>query len=74
MSSGTLNPPEGLQRVLALAAREGGRRLFVTFFESRDEIAAAEARFETMGGEFPEDVRGRRTAADVYEVAWDQAP
>jgi hypothetical protein len=73
MASGDMNPPEGINRVLLLDDDAGNRRLFITFFETREAIEAAEARFEAMGDEIPEDVRGRRTSVDVYEVALDQA-
>jgi hypothetical protein len=68
MRSGTMNPPEGTRRALVL---EGDRRLFVTFFDDRETLEAAEARFEQLGNEIPEDVRGRRTSVDVYEVVFD---
>jgi hypothetical protein len=42
-----------------------------SFFESRGELDAAEPRFEQMGDEIPEDLRGRRVAVDVYEVVFD---
>jgi len=51
---------------------EYGHRLFVTFFDSEEAIRAAEPRFEAMGEEFPEEVRGRRASVDVYEVAVDE--
>ena len=73
MSSGEMNPPEGLKRVILLADADNNRRLFISFFDSRDEMTAAEQRFESMGDEIPEDVRGRRTSVDYYEVATDQA-
>lgn len=72
MGSGELNPPPGIQRAMLLADRDANRRLFVTFFDSREAITAAEARFESMGDEVPEDVRGQRTSVDVYEVIFDQ--
>lgn len=73
MESGELNPPAGIQRAMLLADRDANRRLFVTFFDSREAITAAEARFESMGDEMPEDVRGQRTSVDVYEVIFDQS-
>jgi hypothetical protein len=73
MSSGEMNPPEGMKRVLLLADSANNRRLFIGFFESREAIEAAEERFEQMGDEVPEDVRGRRTGVDYYEVAFDQS-
>jgi hypothetical protein len=73
MSSGDMNPPEGMKRVILLADADKNRRLFIAFFDSRDEMTASEQRFESMGDEVPEDVRGRRTSVDYYEVATDQA-
>ena len=73
MASGEMNPPEGISRVMVLNDDESGSRLFISFFDTREAVAAAEARFESMGDEIPEDVRGRRTSVTVYEVALDQA-
>ena len=65
---GSANLPEGISRVMAL---EGDRRLIVTFFDSREALDASEQRFEEMGDEIPESVRGRRVALDKYEVVFD---
>ena len=46
----------------------GRKRLFISFFDSREAVAAAEARFESMGDEIPEDIRGQRTSVHSYEV------
>jgi hypothetical protein len=73
MASGEMNPPEGISRVMVLNDDESGSRLFISFFDTREAVAAAEARFESMGDEIPEDVRGRRTSVTVYEVSLDQA-
>jgi hypothetical protein len=72
LSAGTMDTPPGMKSVILLADREKGRRLFIAFFDSLDELKAAEQRFEAMGDEMPEDVRGRRTSVDVYEVALNQ--
>ena len=74
MESGTMNLPDGLQRAMVLNDDASGRRLFITFFDSREAVEAAEQRFESMGDEIPEDVRGRRVGVDVYEVVWDSKP
>ena len=74
MASGTMNLPDGLQRAMVLNDDASGKRLFITFFESREAVDAAEQRFESMGDEIPEDVRGRRVGVDVYEVVWDGTP
>jgi hypothetical protein len=74
MASGEMNLPDGLQRAMVLNDDTSGKRLFITFFESREAIEAAEQRFESMGDEIPEAVRGRRVGVDVYEVVWDGKP
>jgi hypothetical protein len=50
---------------------QGDKRLFVSFFDSREELEAGEQRFEEMGDEIPEEIRGRRVGVDVYEVVFD---
>jgi hypothetical protein len=60
--------PAGLRGVFSLADAEGKRQLFITLFDSRDQIEAAEPMFERMGDEIPEEVRGRRVSVDYYEV------
>ncbi len=70
-AAGTLDLPEGLRRALVLDDEQGGRRLFITFFDSREALRAAEAQFEAMGDEIPEEIRGRRTSLDVYQVVFD---
>jgi len=71
MADGESGMPEGVSRAMVL---QGDRRLFVTFFDSREAMQAAEQRFESMGDEIPEDVRGRRVSVDTYEVVMDDAP
>jgi hypothetical protein len=69
MAAGTMDMPEGVQRTMAL---EGdGRRLFITFFDSREAIDAAAQQFDRMGDDVPEDARGRRTSVEVYEVVYE---
>jgi len=70
MSSGQMNTPAGMKSGMVLADRASGRRLFIALFEDEASLKAAEPGFEAMGEEIPEDVRGRRTSVDVYEVVW----
>ena len=72
MASGEMNPPEGIKRVMVLDDDAGRKRLFISFFDSREAVAAAEARFESMGDEIPKDIRGTRTSVDIYEISLDQ--
>lgn len=69
MSAGEDIP--GAKRFLMLIDREGGTSLGITFFDSEEAIRAAEPIFERMGDEVPEELRGRRTSVETYEVAID---
>jgi hypothetical protein len=71
-TSGTMNMPEGITRTLVLADREANRRQFITFFETREALDAAQQQFEAMGDEIPEEIRGRRVSVDVYEVVFEE--
>ena len=70
MQDGTADLPSGLQRAMVL---QGDNRLFITFFDSRESLEAAEQRFEEMGDEVPESIRGRRVGVARYEVVLDEA-
>jgi hypothetical protein len=70
MAANESGMPEGVSRAMVL---QGDKRLFVTFFDSREAMQSAERRFEEMGDEIPEDVRGRRVAVDTYEVVMDES-
>jgi hypothetical protein len=67
--SGEMEMPPGVVWAQAWSNHEGQTK-FVTYFENRDDIQAAEATFEKMGDEIPEDVRGRRTSVEVWEIVW----
>ena len=69
VAAGDRGLPDGVKRVLIL---QGERRLFVTFFESREALDAAAATFESMGDEIPESIRGRRVGVEAYEVLFDE--
>lgn len=60
--------PEGLRGAFGFADAASGRQLFITLFDSREAIEAAEPMFDQMGDEIPEEIRGRRVANDYYEV------
>ena len=70
MADGTADIPEGVSRAMVL---QGDKRLFVTFFDTKESMDAAEARFEAMGDEIPESVRGTRVGVDRYEVVFDES-
>jgi hypothetical protein len=65
--------PPGVLRVMVLTKDNGkdGKWSVISFFDSEAEAAAAEERFEQMGDEIPESVRGKRTSVERFEVAFD---
>jgi hypothetical protein len=62
--------PAGILRVMVLTKDEG-RWSVISFFDSQETASAAEERFERMGDEIPESVRGKRISLETYEVAFD---
>ena len=62
--------PAGIRRVMVLVKDES-RWSVISFFDSEDAAAAAEERFEQMGDEIPESVRGKRVSLETFEVAFD---
>jgi hypothetical protein len=62
--------PAGLLRVIVLM-KDDTHWSVVSFFEDEDAAAAAEARWEELGDEIPESVRGRRVGLETYEVGFD---
>ena len=60
--------PQGMRGAFGLGHAETGRQIFITLFDTREAIEAAEPLFERMGDEISEDVRGRRISKDYYEV------
>ena len=62
--------PAGILRVMVLMKDES-RWAVITFFDSEDAAAAAEERFEQLGDEIPENVRGKRISLESFEVAFD---
>jgi hypothetical protein len=63
--------PSGLRRVIVLMGGDNARWSVVSFFDDEETATAAEARFEEMGDEIPETVRGKRVSLESYEVAFD---
>jgi hypothetical protein len=62
--------PAGMLRVMVLM-KDDSRWSVISFFEDEESAREAEARFEEMGDEIPENVRGRRVGLETCEVAFD---
>ena len=56
------------KRSLMLVDREHGTAVGITLFENEDAIRRAEPTFERLGDDIPEQLRGRRTSVETYEV------
>jgi hypothetical protein len=59
----------GALAMIMMVDRSAGKALGVSIFESEEAMRAAEPAFERLGDEIPEELRGRRTSVDRYEVA-----
>ena len=62
--------PAGVLRVMVLMKDESTWSV-ISFFDTEESAAAAEARFEQLGDEIPESVRGKRVSLESFEVAFD---
>ena len=62
--------PPGISRVMVPMKDESSWSV-IAFFDSEEAAAASEERFEQMGDEIPESVRGKRIGVESYEVAFD---
>ena len=66
----TRDLPAGILRVIVLM-KDDSRWSVISFFDNEESATAAEERFEQMGDEIPESVRGRRVSLESCEVAFD---
>ena len=62
--------PAGVERVMVFM-NDNSRWKVISFFDSAEAAAAAEERYEEMGDEIPESVRGKRVSLETFEVAFD---
>ena len=62
--------PPGISRVMVLMKDESSWSV-ISFFDSEEAAASAEERFEQLGDEIPESVRGKRVSLESFEVAFD---
>jgi hypothetical protein len=62
--------PPGIRRIMVLR-KDDSRWSVISFFDSEEDAAAAEQRFEQMGDEIPESARGKRVSLETFEVAFD---
>jgi hypothetical protein len=62
--------PPGILRVMVLM-KDDSHWSVISFFENEESAQASEARWDQMGDEIPETVRGKRVGLETYEVAFD---
>jgi hypothetical protein len=66
--------PSSIRRVIVLAERQRDRRLFISLFDSLDELETADRRLDELGDEIEEALRGHRTSVEWYEVLTQVLP
>ena len=59
---------------LAFFDREHGKSVGITFFDTLEAIEAAEPKFANFPKTYPDSLKGRRTALEVYEVGVADRP
>jgi hypothetical protein len=59
---------------LALVDREAGKSLGLTFFETLEAMEASETALAQFPQTYPEALKGRRVALEVYEVGVADRP
>lgn len=63
--------PSGILRVIVLMNEGDNKWKVISFFDNAETAAASEERFEQLGDEIPESVRGKRVSLESFEVAFD---
>ena len=59
---------------LGLFDRESGKSIGITFFDSLEAVEAAEPKFAAFPRTYPDSLKGRRVALDIYEVGVADRP
>jgi hypothetical protein len=59
---------------LTLVDRESGKSIGITFFETLEAMEASEAALARFPQTYPDSLKGRRVAREVYEVGVADRP
>jgi hypothetical protein len=59
---------------LTLVDHEAGKSIGITFFETLESMEASEAALTRFPRTYPDSLKGRRTALEVYEVGVADRP
>ena len=59
---------------LTFVNREAGKSIGITFFETLEAIEAAEPALASFPKAYPDSLKGRRVAVEVYEVGVADRP
>jgi hypothetical protein len=59
---------------LTLVDREAGKSIGITFFETLEAMEASEAALASFPSAYPDSLKGRRVAVEVYEVGVADRP
>lgn len=60
--------PAGMLGHLVIADEAASRRMFITFFDTRESAEDADRFFDSMGDKIPEEIRGKRVSHGIYEA------
>jgi hypothetical protein len=60
--------PAGMLGHLIIADKGANRRMFLSFFDTRESAEEADRFFDSMGDSIPEEIRGKRISHGIYEA------
>lgn len=66
--------PSSMRGHLILYDASTNRRMFLSFFDSREEAEEADRQLDAMGDTIPEEIRGRRLSHTIYEAVDAKLP
>ncbi len=66
--------PPGMLGYLVIADEGTNRRMFLSFFETRETAEEADRFFDSMGDSIPEEIRGKRLSHGIYEAVDAKLP
>jgi hypothetical protein len=66
--------PSSMRGHLILFDDSSNRRMFLSFYDSREDAEEADRQLDAMGDSIPEEIRGRRLSHTIYEAVHARLP
>jgi hypothetical protein len=66
--------PSSMRGFLMLSDPSENRRLFLSFYETREAAEEADRELDRLGDSIPEEIRGRRVSKAIYEAVESKIP